>query len=171
VGLHEVTIATGNLDKVYLDFFGPVNRTKKGHQAILVIMDGFSTFVAFFPVRQITSQVVCEILEKQYFRAYGIPKSVVTDNAKVFKSKLMYYFCFRWGVKHIFTTPYYPKGSLVERVMRNLKAALQIFHHQSQFNWDEDLHLLNFAFNNAHHESTQTAPSLVFLGRELRTPL
>jgi hypothetical protein len=110
-------------------------------------------------------------LETQYFKAYGIPKSVVTDNAKVFKSKLMYDFCFRWGIKHIFTTPYYAQGSLVERVMRNLKAALQIFHHQSHVRWDENLHLLTFAFNTAHHESTQTTPSLLFLGRELKTPL
>jgi hypothetical protein len=57
-GLHEATPVEGNLDRLYLDFFGPVNRTKKGNQAILVVLDGFSKFVAFFPVRKITSQSV-----------------------------------------------------------------------------------------------------------------
>jgi hypothetical protein len=78
---------------------------------------------------------------------------------------------FRWGIKRINTTPYYPQGSLAERVNRNLKATLKIFHHQSQRKWDEDLHLLAFAFNTACHESTQFCPAKLFLGRELATPL
>jgi hypothetical protein len=102
---------------------------------------------------------------------YGVPKSLVSDNAKVFKSKQFSDFCFQWGVKRINTSPYYPQASLAERVMRNLKAALKIFHNQSQRAWDEKLHFLAFAFNSACHESTKMCPSKLFLGRELNTPL
>jgi transposase InsO family protein len=143
-GWHSATPATVNLERIFIDFMGPLSRTKKGHRAIMVVMDSFSKFVAFFPVRRITAEVVCEVLETQYFKAYGIPKSLETDNAKVFKSKKFYDFCFQWGVRRIHTTPYYPQGSLAERDMRNLKAALKIFHHQTQDRWDEDLHLLTF---------------------------
>jgi hypothetical protein len=59
----------------------------------------------------------------------------------------------------------------VERVNRNLKAALKIFHHQSQLRWDEDLPWLSTAFNTAIHESTQSSPDKLFLGRELLSPL
>jgi transposase InsO family protein len=118
---------------------GPLVRTKRGNQAILVIMDSFSNFVAFYPVRNITSTIVCDILGSRYFTAYGVPKSIVSDNAKGFRSKEFYDFCFRWGIKRI-TTTYYSQGSLAERVNHNLKAALKIFHHQSQRKWDEDLH-------------------------------
>ena len=79
--------------------------------------------------------------------------------------------CFRWGVKHITTTPYYPQGSLAERVNRNLKSALKIFHHRSHNNWDEYLPWLGFAFNTATHESTKTPPDVLFLGREIQSPL
>ena len=41
-----------------------------------------------------------------------------------------------------------------QRVNCNLRAALKIFHHQSQQKWDEDLHLFTFAFNTAY-ESTK----------------
>ena len=51
-------------------------------------MDSFSKFVAFYPVRSITSAVVCDVLEHKYFMNYGVPKSLVSNNAKVFKSKL-----------------------------------------------------------------------------------
>ena len=171
VGLHSVTPASCPLERIFIDFMVPLVRTKKGNQAILVVMDSFSKFVAFYPVRSITSAVVCDVLEHKYFMNYGVPKSLVSDNAKVFKSKLFYDFCFQWGIKRINTTPYYPQASLAERVMRNLKAALKIFHNQSQRMWDNKLHYLAFAFNSACHESTKMCPSKLFLGRGLNTPL
>jgi transposase InsO family protein len=125
------------LAESFIDFMGPLVGTKKGNQAILVVMDSFSKFVAFYPVHSITSAVVCDVLEHKYFMNYGVPKSLVSDNAKVFKSKLFYDFCFQWGIKRINTTPYYPQASLAERVMRNLKAALRIIHNQSQKMWDD----------------------------------
>jgi hypothetical protein len=67
--------------------------------------------------------------------------------------------------------PYFPKGSLAERVMQNLKTALKIFHHHSQERWDVNLHLLTFALNTAYHESMRMSPDRLFLGRELNTPL
>jgi hypothetical protein len=73
-------------------------------------------------------------------------------------------------VEHITTTPYYPQDSLAERVNRNLKSALKIFHHQTQNAWDEDLSWLIIVFNTAMHESTQATPDS-FLGREMRCPL
>jgi hypothetical protein len=95
----------------------------------------------------------------------------VTDNAKAFCSRNFKDFCFRWGITHITTTPYYPQGSLVELANRNLKAALKIFHHQSHNLWDEYLPWLSMAFNTAIHESTQATPDKLFLGRQLRCPL
>jgi len=46
--------------------------------------------------------------------------------------------------------------------MRNLKAALKIFHNQSQKMWDDKLHFLAFAFNSACHETTEMCPSSCF---------
>jgi len=115
--------------------------------------------------------VVIDCLEKGYFPAYGAPTSIVPDNARVFLSKEVKDLCFRWGVDHIYTTPYYPQASLAERVNRNLKSALKISHHNSQNMWDEDLPHLAFAFNTALHESTQYTPDLLFLGRKIRSPL
>ena len=37
--------------------------------------------------------------------------------------------------------------------------------------WDEDLPHLAFVFNIALHESTQSTPDLLFLGRKIRPPL
>jgi hypothetical protein len=106
-----------------------------------------------------------------FFPAFGTPTSVVTDNAKVFCCKQFRDLCFRWGITHITTTPYYPQASLVERVNRNLKSALKIFHHESQSAWDEDLPWLSLAFNTAVHDSTKCTLDKLFLGGELKCPL
>ena len=92
VGLHSENPASCALERVFIDFMGPLVCTKKGNQAILVVMDSFSKFVAFYPVRSIISAVVCDVLQHEYFMNYGVPKSLVSDNAKVFKSKLFYDF-------------------------------------------------------------------------------
>ena len=71
-------------------------------------MNSFSNLVAFFPLRNIASAIVCDISESRYFSAYGVPKSIVSDNAKVFRSKEIYDFRFRWGLREIIlhrTTP------------------------------------------------------------------
>jgi hypothetical protein len=122
-------------------------------------------------VHRITAQVVGDGMEKAVL--FGVWDSGVCglDNAKVFRSKQVNDMCFRWGIKHIKTTPYYPQGSLAERVNRNLKSALKIFHHNSQDAWDEDIPWLSVAFNTAMHESTNTTPDKLFLGREMKLPL
>jgi hypothetical protein len=159
------------MERLFIDFVGPLVRTQRGNIAILVIVDGVSKFVTFCPVRKISAQVVLDCLERVYFPAYGTPDSIVTDNAKVFRGKQFRDLCFRWGIEHITTTPYYPQASLAERVNRNLKSALKIFHHESQTAWDVNLPWLSVAFNTAVHERTKSTPDKLFLGREMKTPL
>jgi hypothetical protein len=92
VGLHPTTPLSCPLERIFIDFMGLLVSTKIGNQAIFVVMDSFSKFVAFYPVRSITSAVVCNVLEHKYFMNYGVPKSRVSDNVKVCKSELFYDF-------------------------------------------------------------------------------
>jgi hypothetical protein len=64
---------------------GPLVRTKRGNQAILVVMDSFSKFVAFFPVRNINATMVCDILESWYFTANGLNSSYREEIFKIQK--------------------------------------------------------------------------------------
>ena len=87
VGYHVAEPSTKPLEKLFVDFVGPLTRTRRGNSAILVVLDSFSKFVTFYPVRRVTSQVVVDCLERNYFPAYGTPKIIVSDNARVFCSK------------------------------------------------------------------------------------
>jgi hypothetical protein len=171
VGLHSSSPVSSPLERIFVDFVGPLPRTRRGNSAILVVLDGFSKFVWFYAVRKMSSAVVTECLERYYVPAFGTPAQIVSDNATVFRSKVFKDMCFRWGTEHFTTTPYYPQASLAERVNRNLKAALKIYHSASQDKWDVDLPWIATALNTAVHESTQFTPDMLFLGREIKGPL
>jgi hypothetical protein len=59
------------MERVFIDFVGPLVRSRKGNVAILVILDGFSKFVTMFPVRKISSAVVVNCLVEKYFPLFG----------------------------------------------------------------------------------------------------
>jgi hypothetical protein len=48
VGLHAASPSSQPMEKLFVDFMGPLTRTKRGNLAILVVVDGFSKFVFFF---------------------------------------------------------------------------------------------------------------------------
>lgn len=171
VGLHHSQVVSQPMERIFMDFVGPMVRSRQGNVAILVILDGFSKFVAMYPVRRICSDAVVKVLTERYFPSFGLPHTIVSDNATVFRSRRFHDTCFSWGIKHVTTSPYYPQASQVERFNRNLKAALTIYHHSQHPLWDEHLPMLTMAFNSAWHESTGTQPAVLFLGRELNHPL
>ena len=146
VCLHSASAFALQSDRLFIHFLGPVLRTKRGNIAMLVVVVSFSNFVSFRPVRKMTSSAVSDYLEIEYFPAYGTPKFIVTDNAKVFGCKEFRDLCFRWGIEHLTTNPYYPRGSLADRVNRNMNSTLKIFNHESQSSWDEYLPCLSLAF-------------------------
>jgi hypothetical protein len=75
VGLHSANPAFHLMERLFIDFVGPLSRTKRGNIAILIVVDGFCKFVSYF-VKRITSAMVIKYLE--FFPAYGIPESAVT---------------------------------------------------------------------------------------------
>ena len=110
VGLHDANPFSQPMERLFVDFVGPLTRTKRGNLAILVVVDGFSKFVSFSPVQKMSAQAVLDCLERSFFPAYGTPTCVVTDNAKVFRCRQFKDLCFPWGIAHVTTTPYYPQA-------------------------------------------------------------
>lgn len=74
------------MERVFIDFFGPIVRSWRGNIAVLVILDGFSKFVSVYPVRRISSAVVKNCLLEIFFPSFGLPQMIVSDSAVIFKS-------------------------------------------------------------------------------------
>jgi hypothetical protein len=65
VVFHSNTPPSRPVGRIFMDFVGPLTRTKRWNIAILV--DAFSKFVGFRAVRKITAQAVCESLGVRLF--------------------------------------------------------------------------------------------------------
>jgi hypothetical protein len=76
VGLHSSEVVTRLLERIFIDFVGPIVRSRKGNITVLVVLDGFSKFVCMYPVRRISSEVVKNCLVEKFFPVYGVPQSI-----------------------------------------------------------------------------------------------
>lgn len=158
-------------EKIFVDHIGPLPRSSKGNKYILTIVDAFSKFVIMLPARNTQASTSISLLTKHVFSIFGPPKYLVSDNVSNFRSKVFQELCLGLGIQHIYTSPYYPNPSHAERVNKQIKIAIRIFHNKYQQFWDQNLHWFQMAFNSAVHESTQNSPSRLFLGRTLYHPL
>ncbi|KAJ4442426.1 hypothetical protein ANN_04012 [Periplaneta americana] len=98
VGLYSAETDSRCLQRLFIDFVGPLVRTRNGNKVILAMVDGFSKFVWLFPLREMTSRLVVKTLNCQVFAQHGVPESIITDNATVFTSKTFNDMYFQWGL-------------------------------------------------------------------------
>ena len=77
-------------DDVSMDFFMALPRTQREKDAIMVVVDRFSTMIHFVP-RQKTNDAsyIVEIYFREIIRSYGAPKTIVSGH----NSKLLSHFC------------------------------------------------------------------------------
>ena len=70
-----------------LDFIGPIrpSYTTRNTQ-ILMATNYFNKWVEAIPVKQTTSEVVCNFIKKNILVRFGVPNKIVTDNAMNFSS-------------------------------------------------------------------------------------
>lgn len=171
VGLMSSTLPERSMQRLHIDLFGPLVRSKTGNQYMLVCVDSFSKFTWFIPLKKATSETVIKAMTERIFAQNGIAEIVISDNGSQFTSNRFRSFLFGLGIKHITTSVARPQGNQSERENRNLKYALKIFHSQTQNRWDENLNFLMIGINSAHHESIGMTPAMALMGRELNNPL
>jgi len=87
--------------------------------SVLVLIDQFSKYVETKVVERQSAEEVKEFLLETFAR-YGIPQSVLTDNATSFKSRVATEVYESLGIKGKSAVPYNPTSNgVVERVLGN----------------------------------------------------
>eukprot|EP00253_Pinus_taeda_P016121 PITA_16121 len=75
------------------------------------------------------------------------------------------------GTQLNFSTAYHPQtDGQTERVNQMVEDMLRSYVMQQPIRWEDYLHLVEFAYNNGYHTSTQMSPFEVMYGRKCRTP-
>lgn len=154
-------------DVLSIDIVGPLPRTKRGFNYILVVADCFSKFVLTFPLRKASTKQIVGLLEDNVFLIFGVPRRIICDNGVQFKSRDFRRFLDQYQVKPSFVSFYHPQANPVERVNRVIKTMLVSYVSDNHRDWDLVLPKITCAIRTAKHEVIGQTPYFVNFGREM----
>ncbi|XP_055615386.1 uncharacterized protein K02A2.6-like [Toxorhynchites rutilus septentrionalis] len=136
-------------------------------ESLLVIIDPYSRYKVIEVMRQTTTSDIIARLRPLFMRL-GVPKILLTDNARNFTSNEMEDFCGEFGLTLRHTTPYWPQANgEVERQNRNILNILRIAE-LNQSDWKKDLEEYNYVYALTSHPATGYSPAEILFGRKFR---
>jgi transposase InsO family protein len=91
-----------------LDYVGPLVKTARGHQYILVIVDYVTRYPEAIPLWAEVSKGIAWGLFHLFSRV-GIPNEILTDQGTEFMSRLMKDLCALLQIKQIWTSVFFPQ--------------------------------------------------------------
>ncbi len=81
-----------------------------GYCYVLTIIDHFSRFTKFYKLRTRQMEEVCKRF-RDYLGDFGMPNTVLLDNAREFTSQQFKELCERSNIQLGYITPYHPQGN------------------------------------------------------------
>uniref|UniRef100_A0A3B1KDF6 Gypsy retrotransposon integrase-like protein 1 n=1 Tax=Astyanax mexicanus TaxID=7994 RepID=A0A3B1KDF6_ASTMX len=151
-----------------MDIVGPLPKSGRGHEYILVMVDYATRYPDAVPLRKATSKAIAKELVLLMSRV-GIPKEILTDQGTPFVSKLMNDLCRLLQVKRLTTSVWHPQtDGLVERFNQTLKKTLKRLVTTDPRNWDLLLPHALFAIREIPQASTGFSPFELLYGRNPR---
>ena len=149
-----------------LDFVGPFPPSTKKYTYLLTIKDTFTKWIEAFPLKKATSQEVIRILDQEIFARFGKCETIHTDQGTQFTSQEMKAFCNIHKIRLTHTPAYNPKSNPVERVHREIKAALVALSSNKPSTWADFLPSILYALRTMKNRSTTFTPFQLMYGRE-----
>ncbi|XP_070039876.1 uncharacterized protein [Nicotiana tomentosiformis] len=110
-----------------MDVIGPIElKASNVHRFILVAIDYFTKWVKAVTFKAITKKAVVDFVHSNIICRFGIPKTIITDNAANLNRHLMREVCEQFKIMHRNSTPYRPKANgVVEATNKNIKKILR----------------------------------------------
>ena len=159
------------MERVHLDFLGPLPRTPRGNEYVLMMVDQFTKWVECVPLPSQTAEITAKAAVDGFFSRFGYPYQIFTDQGRNFESKLFSALCEALEIHKARTTPYRPSANgQVERYNRTLMDAVRCYIKDSQDHWDLHLQQIAGALRSSVNRSTGYTANRLMLGREVNTP-
>nr|XP_016503241.1 PREDICTED: uncharacterized protein LOC107821317 [Nicotiana tabacum] len=93
-----------------MDVIGPIEPpASNGHRFILVAIDYFTKCMEATSYKSVTKKAVADFVRDYLVCRFGVPESIITDNAANLNSDLMQAMCEKFKIKHRNSTAYRPQ--------------------------------------------------------------
>ncbi|PKI71945.1 hypothetical protein CRG98_007628 [Punica granatum] len=106
---------------------GPINpKASNGHLFILIAIDYFTKWIEAITLTSVTANAVVRFLKRDIIVRYGVPTTLITDNAKNLNNKLIDELCAWFRIQHRNSSPYRPQmNGAVEAANKNIKKIIE----------------------------------------------
>lgn len=149
-----------------LDLYGPLPRSKGNFTHVLVVLEVFSKYVKFYPLRKANSKIIIKKLQEDYFVTTIKPECILSDNGPQFRSNVWKSFINDEGIRHIAISSYRPASNPSERVMRELGRLFRAHCGKMHKKWIDYLSDFETVINSLSHDSTGFPPCTILFGRK-----
>jgi hypothetical protein len=159
------------MERVHIDFLGPLPKTPRGNEHILMMVDQFTKWVECIPLPSQSAEVTARAAVDGFFSRFGMPFEIFSDQGRNFESKLFTEVCKVLEIHKARTTPYRPSSNgQVERYNRILMDAVRCFIGKTQNQWDLCLQQIAGALRSSVNRMTGFTANRLMLGREVNIP-
>ncbi|KAG7543894.1 Ribonuclease H domain [Arabidopsis thaliana x Arabidopsis arenosa] len=154
-----------------MDIIGPLHRSTRGAQYLLVLTDYFSKWIEAEAYASIKDSAVNTFIWKNIICRHGVPYEIVTDNGPQFISHEFEAFCSEWEIKVSYSTPRYPQGNgqaeaANKTILSNLKKRLS----HLKGGWYDELQPVLWAYRTTPRRPTGETPFSLVYGMEAVVP-
>ena len=139
---------------------------------VLVLQDHFSKYVVAYVVKDQTTHTAAKTLRKGYFRLFGAPAYLVSDQGKAFMGHVITHLCELYIVQKLRTSPYHAQtNGQVEHMNQMIIHMIGKLEEDRKACWSEHLPELLLAYNATCSTVTGYSPYYLLFGRRPRIPV
>jgi hypothetical protein len=168
----NLVFPTGPFEKWGVDFVGPLPKTQRRNQYLIVATDYLTKWAEAAPVRKADKHVATEFIYKQVVRRYGCPSEIITNQGSHFVNEVVKELLEKLLVKYRRASPYYPQANeLVEKTNGILAGIIAKIVEGEKKRWDLHVGDTLWAYRTAHKLPTGYTPFQLTFGFEAIVPV
>ena len=158
--LRSLGLPTRRWAEINIDFIVSLPTTRRGHDAILVVIDRYSKRAHFIPTKTTASaSTTAQLFYENVWKLHGLPLKIISDRDSKFTSDFWRSLMKLLNTSLAMSTPYHPQtDGLVERTNLTLKEMLRAFSDNGGRDWDLYLPAAEFEYNRTYNTSIKETP-------------
>jgi hypothetical protein len=157
--LQPLPIPSGPWKDITMDFIEGLPLSD-GYNSILVVVNRFTKFAHFLPLRHpFTACSVARLFVDSVVKLHGMPRSIVSDCDRIFTSTFWKHLFQQLGTKLKFTTAYHPQtDGQSERVNQCVEMFLRCNVQETPKHWRRLLPMAELWYNSCFHTALGRSP-------------